>query len=666
MSASAHTPYLYEIDLSSEVAPAKIVRFVDSNVSVLELGSGPGSITKELKKKGCKVTALDIDPESVEINRKNCEHAFVSDFNIEDCLNVLPVGAKYDTIILADVLEHLYSPQSFLKLIKPYFHEKTTMIVSLPHSANNAIIASLLDGDFEYRDYGLLDKTHIRFFCLKNMQDLFEQQGYKIIEAEFVMTRPEHTDLASHWKNLNPETRAALESNEVGNIYQVVMKVVPESHPGENIQLVETWMEIKRKNDIKLIAFHLPQFHPTPENDEWWGKGFTEWTNVTKAEPLFPGHYQPHLPADLGFYDLRLKEARDQQIELAKQYGIDGFCYHFYWFSGRRLLNRPIDEMYEDKSSDMPYCFCWANETWSRRWDGQENEILIQQTYQPGDALNFIKDLVKYFQDPRYIRLEGKPFLIVYRPQAIANPLNTVEIWRDYCRQVGIGEIHLCAALTHGNDDYAAYGFDSGVQFPPHNLNIRNHQNMFKHFYKEHYGVAHDYAEVVDYSLNFQYKHQNVFKTVVPSWDNTPRTKDRSLILLNSGPEQYQAWLSQAIQQAKKQFPNQERFVFINAWNEWAEGCHLEPDRKYGHQFLQATAAAKVNPERAPELVYLRDRPIKIQKSKILSGFAIYPSPDIRVLLRSPIQKKPLLKAILKPFWKIYQRICYNARLWTR
>lgn len=342
----------------------------------------------------------------------------------------------------------------------------------------------------------------------------------------------------------------------------------------------------------RLIAFYLTQFHPTPENDAWWGKGFTEWTNVTKAKPLFDGHYQPHLPTDLGFYDLRLRATRHEQIRLAKEYGIDGFCYHYYWFSGKRLLHEPLDDMLADPDSDMPFCLCWANENWTRRWDAAEHQILIAQRYLPEDDLEFIKSLQPFFADPRYIRIDGRPFLIVYRPQHLPDAKRTLALWREYCRNAGIGEIHLCAALTHGNLDYAQYGFDSGVEFPPHNLQCENLAGRFA-FHEPFSGYAVDYAEVATTYLERRYTHANVFRGVFPAWDNTARTGNRAVIVLGSDPQNYEHWLAEAIRQTMQDFPGQDRLVFINAWNEWAEGCHLEPDRKYGRAFLEATLTAR-------------------------------------------------------------------------
>ena len=340
------------------------------------------------------------------------------------------------------------------------------------------------------------------------------------------------------------------------------------------------------------MAFYLPQFHPIPENDAWWGQGFTEWTNATKAQPLFEGHYQPHLPSDLGFYDLRLRQVRREQIKLAKAYGIDAFCYHYYWFSGKRLLHEPVDDMLRDEGSDMPFCLCWANENWTRRWDAAEHEVLIAQKYRSEDDIEFAKSLVTFFKDRRYLRKGAAPILIVYRPQHLPDSKKSVEVWREYCRSAGIGELHLICALTHGNDDFAKYGFDAGVEFPPHAPVVASHApDMI--FHDNFRGVVHNYPELAASYVARTYPVGPVYKGVVPSWDNTARTGARATVIVNGTPPNYEFWLKEAVRVTRELQSGKESFVFINAWNEWAEGCHLEPDRKFGRQFLEATLRVK-------------------------------------------------------------------------
>ncbi len=339
---------------------------------------------------------------------------------------------------------------------------------------------------------------------------------------------------------------------------------------------------------VRLIAYYLPQFHPTAENDRWWGKGFTEWTNVTRAQPLFDGHYQPHLPADLGFYDLRLRETRHEQIALAQAYGVDAFCYHYYWFSGQRLLHRPLDDMLADPASRMPFCLCWANETWTRRWDAADHEVLIAQHYLPGDDLRFIESVAPFLRDPRYLRVGGRPLLVVYRPHEIPQPAEWAGTWRRYCRDNGIGDIHLCGALTHGQRSIAGLGFDSGVEFPPHNAWAASRNPQIR-FHRPFSGNVLDYADVAEAFLAWHHDGEHVFRTVVPSWDNSARTTSRATVLINATPANYEAWLHGAVERTVRERSDEERLVFINAWNEWAEGCHLEPDRRHGHAFLEAT-----------------------------------------------------------------------------
>jgi lipopolysaccharide biosynthesis protein len=414
----------------------------------------------------------------------------------------------------------------------------------------------------------------------------------------------------------------------------------------------------------RVIAYYLPQFHPTPENDLWWGKGFTEWTNVTKAEKLFSEHYQPHLPSDFGFYDLRVRETRRDQIRTAKQYGIDGFCYHYYWFSGKRILNAPVDDMLADPESDMPFCFCWANENWTRRWDAAEHEILIAQKYAPDDDLNFIKDLVPVFKDPRYIRVDGKPFLIVYRPQHLPDPANTARVWREYCREVGIGEIHLCSALTHGNENYKQFGFDSGVEFPPHN---GRHEsiNTQVDFFEEFRGYTWQFATIAQSFIDRKYEGARVFKTVFPSWDNTARTHNRAVIILNGTPDNYEHWLGRTLDVALDSCQS-DPLVFINAWNEWAEGCHLEPDRKYGHRFLEATLRAKQGERRfatfpdtalPPRKPGVPPRAFWRELRAVISYHLWLRFGNLRIA----INRKPWLRNLLLPLVRTFRRLRWGS-----
>lgn len=347
--------------------------------------------------------------------------------------------------------------------------------------------------------------------------------------------------------------------------------------------------------DLRLVAFYLPQFHPFPENDKWWGKGFTEWTNVTRAKPLYVGHYQPHLPSDLGFYDLRVPEVRREQAAMAKAYGIDAFCYHYYWFSGKRLMERPLDDMLADPEMDMPFCLCWANENWTRRWDGREHELLIRQDYHPEDPVESLRSMLPYLRDRRYLTHKGRKIIVVYRPQNLPDSAQWVEAWRVEARALGLGELHLVCALTHANWSYKAMGFDAGVEFPPHNLEPEMNRHLHKvGFFDSFLGILPDMKDVAEYYLNRDRADEpNVHRGVYPSWDNTARRRENALITLNGTPENYEYWLHRAIEETRRETGGKDGLVFINAWNEWAEGCHLEPDHRYGRAFLEATLRAK-------------------------------------------------------------------------
>lgn len=361
-------------------------------------------------------------------------------------------------------------------------------------------------------------------------------------------------------------------------------------------------MEDKNK---RLIAIHLPQFHPFKENDEWWGKGFTEWTNVSKARPRYRGHYQPHIPSDLGFYDLRLEESRIAQADLARQYGIYGFCYYHYWFNGHQLMQRPLEDILSTGKPDFPFMLCWANENWSRAWDGGEKDILIKQDYSLEDDrehMSFLCD--SYFSDPRYIRVDGKPFFVVYVPKLFPNLKATISVWRDVAKEKGLS-LYL-GYMTRDEEDFMDCGFDCAVDFQPHVpdslhvpifkqiLDFKNSNFLFRIVRRlfpnkrNPFNKNFIYSDYIKYMHPYKKTNLKLFPGITPSWDNSPRRRDWFFSLKKSSPSLYGRWLRYILKNFKP-YSAQENFIFINAWNEWAEGNHLEPDLKWGRAYLEET-----------------------------------------------------------------------------
>lgn len=347
----------------------------------------------------------------------------------------------------------------------------------------------------------------------------------------------------------------------------------------------------------KVLAIHLPQFHPFPENDEWWGKGFTEWTNVTSAEKLFPGHEQPHLPADLGFYDLRLEESRIAQAEMAKAFGIDGFCFYHYWFAGKRLMTEPIDAMLESKKPDFPFCYFWANETWSRRWEGDESKVLMDQKYSFEDDRAHAEWLVNSFKDERYIKINNRPLFLIYKPFDLPDPKRTFAIFEEVCMANDVEKPYFVASNSH-NGDINPYelGFDMAIHFearqsllsefwttgPTPKKLIRNLlQGIFSARLK-----VYDYKQYKQRAKKFKINYKG-FPCVLVGFDNTARKKSNAVVLRNQNVGDFKESLIDAKNDIKD-FPEEEQIVFINAWNEWAEGNHLEPCQRHGTKFLEA------------------------------------------------------------------------------
>ncbi|MBI4525720.1 MAG: glycoside hydrolase family 99-like domain-containing protein [Deltaproteobacteria bacterium] len=361
-------------------------------------------------------------------------------------------------------------------------------------------------------------------------------------------------------------------------------------------KLSEKWQaQIDELNRVRLIAFYLPQYHPIPENDLWWGKGFTEWTNVAKARPNFVGHYQPRLPSDFGFYDLRLAEVLEEQAELAKRYGIYGFCFYYYWFNGKRLLDLPLERIMNSNKPNIPFCLCWANENWTQKWDGGDGHVLMAQQHSDDDDRSVIRDLIRYMRHPHYIRIHGKPLLLVYRIELFPDPRRTTEIWREICRQEGLGEIYLAMVnsfqFSRQGVDPSKLGFDASVAFPPHRK-LSPIKPPGKLLNPNYAGAVYDYREAVMKYLEQEKDGHVLFHAVMPSWDNTARRQNDPSTFVHVSPGAYQAWLQAVIARTREQNFGDEQLVFVVAWNEWAEGNYLEPDSHFGHGFLEATRDA--------------------------------------------------------------------------
>lgn len=353
--------------------------------------------------------------------------------------------------------------------------------------------------------------------------------------------------------------------------------------------------------DKRVIAIYLPQFHPFKENDEWWGKGFTEWTNVSKARPRFPGHYQPQLPADLGFYDLRVPEVREQQVEMAREAGIYGFCYYHYWFNGKLLMERPLREVLESGKPDFPFMICWANENWTRAWDGAENQILISQKYGVEDAKNHIKWLIPYLKDHRYIRINGKPVIAIYRTTKIPDLQQMLQIWRDEASKEGL-ELYICRfeSFAEAGKHYLVDGLDAAIDFQPTSKHRIDYSKQPRYIVHRTIDVLNavllrglfpqiiNYRKYVRFMGTRQQPAYKCFPCVTPGWDNSARKSRGCFMFVGNTPQLYGKWLRNTINKFEPWNP-EENLVFINAWNEWAEGNHLEPDIRWGNAFLLQT-----------------------------------------------------------------------------
>lgn len=354
---------------------------------------------------------------------------------------------------------------------------------------------------------------------------------------------------------------------------------------------------MKENRKARILAFYLPQYHPIPENDEWYGKGFTEWTNVGKAKPLFRGHYQPQIPADLGYYDLRVPETREAQADLAREYGIEGFCYWHYWFGkGRRLLERPFNEVLLSGKPDYPFCLAWANHSWHGIYLGlKSKEPVMEQTYNGiDDYIQHFYDVLPAFNDRRYVKVDGKPFFLIFSPRELPDPEKFIDCWQKLAIQNGLPGIHF-VAHTYRPDDIDALlsiGYDAvnivrlfeyqrvGLSFFRMAFNKINRE-IFNH------GFWYQYKDAMKFFSGTEDNLENVYPTLIPNWDHSPRTGKYGTILKNSTPELFQQHVEKVVASVSNK-QNDHKIIILKSWNEWAEGNYMEPDLKHGRGYLEA------------------------------------------------------------------------------
>ena len=357
-------------------------------------------------------------------------------------------------------------------------------------------------------------------------------------------------------------------------------------------KLTEKWAPtLDTLNTARLIAMYLPQFYTTPENDFHWGRGFTEWRNVAKAKPAYVGHYQPHLPADLGFYDLRVRETIERQAALARRYGIAGFCVYYYNFGDHKTLDKVPEAVIADKTIDFPFCICWANENWTRRWDGGSSEIIFEQRYDDAALSGIISDATRYASDARYLRVNDKPLFLVYRPLLVPEVRRFTEMVRNAFHEAGHGGVHLVYVESMETAQKAVppeqLGFDASVEFPPHGqaMPVTAEAQVIRDGFV---GSQYDYEATYVADLEQPLPGCKRYPAVFPSWDNTPRQPLRGDSFVGATPEAFQVYVEEKLEYMRNCFIGDERLLFVNAWNEWAEGTHLEPDMRFGHRWLEA------------------------------------------------------------------------------
>lgn len=620
---------------------------------VVEIGCSAGYTGKYCKEKFPLVEywGFELNKAAAREALHNLDKVVCGKFE-EQHLDLLGLAPRsVDGVVLGDVLEHMYDPWRVLVSLQPWLSEDAELVISLPNVRNLWLLNEIAEGRFTYDQHGLLDITHLRFFTKNEVQELMDSTGYSIVTGSLIIDEQLQAYHAAssgrkgpcvfHYRSISLKSTGETASELCAK--QFLFRAIPkktvhpvvgvppsdplksliadheaalERDPGEYVdQLPPRVPGDSTLPRCPVYAFYLPQYHPTRENSEWWGEGFTEWTNVTRAKPAFNGHYQPRQPGALGYYDLRVPEIMEQQVRLAKQAGIAGFAFYYYWFSGKRMLDMPLRQfMARYEALKMPFFVMWCNENWKRTWLGgneADGDLLMEHKHLPDDPERFIDDLADVLNHPGYVRVDGKALLLVYpllgREGADGDPAYVAQMvarWRTHAQKLGIGE--LCIGALEWPFELKAGGFlstqmlgvDFFFEFPPNHVfsygPVANLASRYR-FYQQggNVTVAH-YADLVQRSRSLPPAPWPLVKTVIAgAWDNSARKGMHADVYHGATPELYERWLGDAMRNAiTRPAVAGHPMVFVNAWNEWAEGAYLEPDRRYGYAYLAATQRA--------------------------------------------------------------------------
>lgn len=582
--------YDFCLDMNERRSQTVILNKVKPNSVVLELGPYKGVMTKYMKNVlGCRVYICELDQEAFEIARLYAEDAWQGNLETLDWVNKFN-DIKFDYIICADILEHLKNPDAVLNATNGLLKEDGSILLSVPNIAHNSVIGELLQNQFEYADYGILDRTHLRFYTYSTLKKLCGKAGYIPVEEDAIY-EPYYPPASLLGLALNKEYGDVLqfvfELKKSKYVFDHNIDAINKIH-SDGMSTAGTLQRKNDKSDLKFIAFYLPQFHRIKENDQWWGEGFTEWTNTKKSVPLFGGHRQPREPLNDYYYDLSDIRTLKWQAELMEKHHIYGLCFYHYWFNGKLLLEKPLELLLENKDINIHYCISWANEAWTRNWDGGNREVLMPQNYgTKEDWKRHFDYLLPFFKDERYIKIDHKPLVALYLSTELEHCDEMMNYWRELAKENGFDGLYIAETLNAKQYTLAMASSDACIEFEPCITLFGGYTPWNGHYFMKTLNLFfydHVWKRILERTS--KYGNREKFCGAFVDWDNSPRVGMKGSVCIGASPEKFKKYLSKLV--SKCIHEKNDRFIFINAWNEWCEGAYLEPDKDYAYGYLEA------------------------------------------------------------------------------